>query len=153
MKDGREAAEAEGHEERERASLGELFGKLAHDGATLVRQEIELAKTELGESARRAALGAGWVAAGGAIILIGLLVLIAALVVGLGDLLGSYWLSALLVGLAFVAVGAVVALAALKRLKRADLRPAATMQTMEHDKRWARAELQQLKRDFTRSPE
>ena len=132
-------------------SLGELFRQLAEDSTTLVRQEIELAKGEIGENVRRTAAGAAWIAAGAVVALLGLLVLIAALVVAVGDLLDNYWLAALIVGLAFVAIGGVLALAAAKRLKRVNLRPTATMETLQEDKRWARAEIQQVKRELTRS--
>ena len=38
---------------------GELFRELSDETTTLVRQEIELSKAELGESSRPAGLGAG----------------------------------------------------------------------------------------------
>ena len=133
------------------ASLGELFRQLAQDGTTLVRQEIELAKGEIGESVRRTATGAGWIAAGGVVALLGLLVLIAALVVGVGDALDNYWLAALIVGGGFVVVGAVLALLAAKRLKRVSFKPTATLETLQDDKRWAQEEIQQVKRGLTRS--
>ena len=132
-------------------SLGELFRQLAQDGSALIRQELALAKGEIGESVRRGAGGAGWIAAGGVVALLGLLVLIAALVVGIGDALDSYWLGALVVGGAFVAVGGMLALLAAKRLKRVAFAPAATIETLRDDARWAQAEIQQVKRELTRS--
>jgi hypothetical protein len=149
MANGR-ARPGEGRVEGE-ASLGELFRQLAQDGGALVRQEIELAKGELGESVRRTATGAGWIVAGAVVALLGLLVLIAALVVGLGDALDNYWLAALLVGGGFVVIGAILALLAAKRLKRVSFRPNATIETLQDDKRWARAEIQQVKRELTRA--
>ena len=131
-------------------SIGELFRQLAQDRSTLVRQEIELATEEIGESVRRTATGAGWVAAGALTALLGLLVLIAALVVGLGGLLGSYWLAALIVGLVFVVIGAALALTAAKRLKRLDLKPTATLEALQDDKRWAQAEIRRAKRELAR---
>ena len=131
-------------------SIGELFRQLAQDSSTLVRQEIELAAEEIGESVRRTASGAGWIAAGALTVLLGLLVLIAALVVGLGGVLDSYGLSALIVGLVFVVIGAVLALTAAKRLKRLDLRPTATLEALQDDKRWAQAEIRQAKRELAR---
>lgn len=40
-------------------SLGELIGEVTKDLSTLMRQEVELAKAELTQSARRAGKGAG----------------------------------------------------------------------------------------------
>ena len=132
-------------------SLGELLRQLAQESSALMRQEIELAKSEIAVGARRTARGAGWIAAGAVVALFGLLVLIAALVVGVGDLLDNYWLSALIVGLAFVAVGALLALAAAKRLKRVRFKPAVTIESLQEDKRWAQAEIRGMKRELTRS--
>ena len=44
----------------EERSLGELFGDLARDTGTLVRQEMELAKTEMTQNIRGLAIGLGW---------------------------------------------------------------------------------------------
>jgi len=43
--------------------VGELLRELSTQTSTLVRQELELAKAEMGEKAKRAGLGAGAVAA------------------------------------------------------------------------------------------
>ena len=131
-------------------SLGELFRQLAQEGSTLVRQEVELARGEIGEGVRRTATGAGWIAAGTVAAVLGLLLLIAALIAGLGDALDNYWLSALIVGGAFVLIGAVLALLAAGRLKRVSFKPTATIETLQDDKRWAQGEIQQVKRALTR---
>ena len=139
--------------EREGASLGELFRELAHDSGTLLRQEIELAKWDFAASIRRTTLGAGWIAAGAAVALLAVLLLVAALVVALGDLLDSYWLAALIVGLLFVGAGGALAATAAKRLKAARLKPEATLEMLREDRRWAQTELHQAKHELTRSPE
>ena len=57
------AAADDATDPRER-SLGELVGTLSNQTSTLVRQEIELAKAELGEKGKVAGKGAGLIAAG-----------------------------------------------------------------------------------------
>ena len=139
--------------EKEGPSVSELFRQLARDSGALLRQEIELAKSELAASLRRTAVGAGWLAGGAAVVLLAVLVLVAALVVALGDLLDRYWLAALIVGLLFVVVGGALAAAAAKRLKTARLKPEATLEMLREDRRWAQTELHQVKHELTRSPE
>jgi hypothetical protein len=130
-------------------SLGELFRQLADESSTLIKQEIALAKKEIGESASRAASDATWIAVWGAIALVGGLVLIAFLVLLIGDLLDNYWLSALIVGAAFVLVGGLAAMSYVKKLKSVRLAPETTIQTLKQDKTWAQAEVQSVKRDLT----
>jgi hypothetical protein len=48
-----------------RASVGELFSEVAEDLSTLLRQEVELAKAEVRQSASRAGKGAGLLAGAG----------------------------------------------------------------------------------------
>jgi hypothetical protein len=54
-------------------SLGELFSALATDTSTLVRQEVELAKTEMTQKATRVGKDIGFLLAGGAVAYAGFL--------------------------------------------------------------------------------
>jgi hypothetical protein len=130
-------------------SLGELFKQLAQDSSTLIKQEVALAKTELTSSLSRAAVDATMLTIWGGVAMVGALVLVAFLVVGLGDLIDSYWLSALIVGLLFMIVGGALAVSYLNKLKHMEMKPDATIQTLKEDKQWAQAEVQQVKRDLT----
>src|SRR5690348_4613644 len=56
-------------------SLGELVATATRDLSVLIRQEIELAKSELAEQAKRGAVGAGLLGGAGALALLGLLML------------------------------------------------------------------------------
>ena len=49
----------------ETSSLGDLLGDVTRDMSTLMRQEVELAKVELKQSATRAGKGAGMLAGAG----------------------------------------------------------------------------------------
>ena len=92
-----------------RASVGELFSDVAEDLSTLMRQEVDLAKAELLQSATRAGKGAGLLAGAG---ISGLMVLLFASVAawwGIGDVTGHGW-SALIVAAIWLIVAAVLAL-------------------------------------------
>lgn len=131
------------------ASLGELFKQLAQDSATLVKQEVALAKVEMRENLRSATKDAAMIAVGGGILLVGLLVLTAFLVAALGDLLDNYWLGALIVGAVFVALGGILAKKYMGNLKQDDLKPDQTIQTLQEDKRWLQSEIQETRRELT----
>lgn len=130
-------------------SLGELFKQLAQDSSTLIKQEVALAKTELTNSLGKAATDATMLTVWGAVAMVGALVLVACLVVFVGDMIDNYWLSALIVGLLFVIVGGALAMSYLNKLKHVEMKPDATIQTLKEDKQWAQAEVQQVKRDLT----
>src|SRR5919202_872161 len=90
---------------KDERSLGELFGDLARDTATLVRQEVDLAKTELGQKASRVGRDIGFLAVGGAVAYAGFLAILAAIIIGLATAGLPWWLAALIVGLVVAAVG------------------------------------------------
>jgi len=92
-----------------RASVGELFSDVAADLSTLIRQETELAKAELRQSATRAGKGAGMLAGAG---VSGHMVLLFASVAawwGIGDTTGHGW-SALIVAAIWLIVAAILGL-------------------------------------------
>jgi uncharacterized membrane protein YqjE len=128
--------------------LGDLFRQLAQDSATLVRQEMALAKAEMTQNLKTAARDATMVAVGGTVAGLGGLVLILALVLAVGDLLNEYWLGALIVGLLFLIIGGLLAMGALKRLKHDSLTPDRTIETLKEDKQWAQSEIKQVRRDL-----
>jgi len=122
-------------------SIGELFSELARDTTNLLRQEILLAKVELGQKASRAGRQVGLIAAGGAVAYAGLLAVIAAIILFLADHMAA-WLAALLVGVAVMAIGYALIKQQLERLKRVDPKPQATIETLRQDQQWAKEQLQ-----------
>ena len=130
-------------------SIGELFRQLAEDSATLVRQEMALAKAEMSRNVKSAAQSAAMVAVGGMIAFLGVLVLLAGIVVLLGDALNNYWLAALIVGFVFLAIGGLLAMSNLNKLKAEELAPERTIQTLQEDKQWIQKEIKQVKTDLT----
>jgi hypothetical protein len=76
---------------REDRSIGELMGDVTRDLTVLLRQEVELAKAELRESASRAGKGSGLLAGAGIAGFLAILFLSIALWWGLGLLMGNAW--------------------------------------------------------------
>jgi hypothetical protein len=118
-------------------SLGELFAELARETSTLVRHEVDLAKTELSQKASQVGKDAGLVGAGGAVAYAGLLALIAGVILGLGTFI-PLWLSAMLVGLIVAGIGYVIVQRGREGLKRADLAPRQTIETLKEDTEWVK---------------
>ena len=75
----------------EATSLGDLLSDVTRDMSTLMRQEVELAKVELKQTATRAGKGAGMLAGAGVAGHFVLLFLSLALWWALGDLMGLGW--------------------------------------------------------------
>jgi hypothetical protein len=86
-------------------SLGDLLGEVTRDLSTLMRQEIELAKAELRQSATRAGKGAGMLGGSGYAAIMAILFLSIAAWWGLGYLIGNAWS-----GLVIALVWAIIAL-------------------------------------------
>jgi hypothetical protein len=90
-------------------SLGDLLAEVSRDVSTLMRQEVELARAEIRQSAMRAGKGAGMY--GGAAIAGWLTVLFLSIALwwGLGYLVGNAW-SAVIVAALWAIVAVVLAL-------------------------------------------
>jgi hypothetical protein len=122
---------------KDERSLGDLFAELANETSTLVRQEIQLAKTEVTQKATSAGKDIGFMAAGGAIAYIGAIVLAFALVYALAEFIWL-WLAALIVGLVIVGVGYLLIQRGLTALKKIDPTPRETIESLKEDKEWAK---------------
>lgn len=112
-------------------SLGELFKELVQELTTLVRQELNLAKTEMSQKAARAGKHAAFLAAGGAIAYAGLLAIVAALVLLLAQLGLTWWLAALLVGVVVAGIGGFLVMSGIKALRNEDLTPRETIDSLQ----------------------
>ena len=97
------------------ASLGELLGEVSRDLSTLIRQEMELAKAEIRQSATRAGKGAGLLGGAGYAGLMAVFFLSIALWWALGYLVGNAW-SAVIVAIIFGVVALVLYLVGRKQL-------------------------------------
>lgn len=99
----------------DRPSIGDLIGAVTQDLSALVRQEVELAKAELSQSAKRAGRGSGMLAGAGVAGHFVLVFLSIALWWGLP--IGKAW-SAVVVAVIWAVVAAVLALRGRTELRR-----------------------------------
>lgn len=114
-------------------SLGDLFAELSRETSTLVRQEVALARTELTQTATQVGKDVGFLLVGGAIVYAGVLGIMAAIVIALGQLGVQWWLAAAIVGVGMAVVGYLLIRRGLDQLKRANLAPRQTMDTLKGD--------------------
>jgi Putative Actinobacterial Holin-X, holin superfamily III len=125
-----------GAEER---SIGELLGELSQDLGLLVRQEAQLAKTEMQAKLSKLTTDLTSLAVGGVVALVGGLAVTAAVILLLIDPVGLQpWLAALVVGAVMGIVGLVMLQRGLKDLKRTDPTPRRTVETIKDDIQWAK---------------
>jgi len=120
------------NELKSEATVGQLFGALASDTGSLVRQEVQLAATEMTEKAKAAARSAGFIVAGGALLQVACIAGVLAVIAGLSPTVPP-WASAAVLGLLFVGAGAILVRSGLSTL--ADLRsePSETVTTLRDD--------------------
>jgi uncharacterized integral membrane protein len=120
---------------RSRESLTELIGNLANQSASLVRDEVALAKQELSEKVASFRSSVVVIAAGAAVGLLATLALVTAAIAGLSVFL-DVWLSALIIGLVLAVVAGIVVSTGVASLKRVNLKPEQTIKTLEENKEW-----------------
>lgn len=117
-------------------SIGDLLAELSRETSELVKKEVELATTEMTAKARRAGGHVGVAAAGGALAHAGLLVFLAALVLGLSQLGVTPWLSALIISLLTIGVGYLLMNRGIAALRNTSVAPTRAMESLKEDARW-----------------
>ena len=123
---------------REDRSIGELFGQLTQDMTLLFRQELQLARVEMSEKISTLTSNLVSVLAGGLVAYVGGLALVAALILGLHAAGVAPWVSALIVGVVFAIAGYLMLSRGMKELKRVDLAPRRTVESLKDDVQWAK---------------
>jgi len=102
---------------RSLSNVGDIFADISRDLSTLIRQETELAKAEVRQSATRAGTGAGMLGGAGVAGHFVLLFLSIALWWGLGSSIGRGW-SAVVVAVIWAVIAAVLAAMGRAKLKQ-----------------------------------
>ena len=126
-------------EARDQRSLGELFADLTRQTTTLIRQEVELAKSEMSAKATTVGRNVAFLAVGGAVAYAGFLALLAAAIIALATVANiDWWLSALIVGVIAAVVGGLLIVRGRDALQREDLTPRRTIETLKEDAEWAK---------------
>ena len=116
-------------------SLGELFSDLTREMSTLVRQEVALAKTEMTEKASVFGKNAAMLVVGGALLYAAFLALVATCVLALAIAL-PWWLAALIMTIIVAIIGGVLAWLGVENLKKSQLAPTKTVDTLKEDATW-----------------
>ncbi|HLM24181.1 MAG TPA: phage holin family protein [Pyrinomonadaceae bacterium] len=119
----------------ENRPLGDLFGDLATEMSNLVRQEVALAKVEVGQKAKYVGRNVGYLVVGGAVAYAALLAVIAAIIMLLARVVPN-WGAALIVGVVVAGIGWLLVGKAMLALQRADLTPRETVETLKEDATW-----------------
>jgi hypothetical protein len=123
-----------------RSLLG-LFSDLWRETTTLVHEEAELAKAELSEKVSQVTTGAGEIAAGGAILFAGFIVLLFAAVGALQLMLPTehaIWIAPLVVGLVVMIIGYIALSRGKKQMQAESLAPRRTIESLKRDARLAK---------------
>jgi uncharacterized membrane protein YqjE len=122
---------------RER-STAELLKQLSDQTTTLVKQELDLAKAELGEKGKRAGIGAGMFGGAGVAGLFALAALTTCIIVALDSAM-ELWLAALIVAVVYAAVAGVLALQGRNKVQEATPPvPEQAQESIKEDLEWAK---------------
>ena len=125
---------------RER-SLGELFGRLSEQAATLARLEVRLAKAEMLQKGRLAGRGAAFVAAGAVLALGAFGAVTATLIMALSEGMDG-WLAGLIVTVVYAAIAAALAMSGRRQIAEAvPPVPQQTVETLKEDVQWAKTRM------------
>jgi uncharacterized membrane protein YqjE len=118
--------------------IGDLVKELSSQVSTLVRQEVELAKAEVGEKGKKAGVGAGMFGGAGVAALLMLASLTAFAILVLQIFLPD-WAAALIVTVAWAAVAAVLALKGRQKIQEVGKPvPEQTIESVKEDIQWAK---------------
>ena len=136
---GTSPAEPPPPRQEEDRSLGDIVSDVANDLSTLVKQEMELARTELKQEAARAGKGAGLLGGAGVaghLLLISLTLTIAFLLDNWMPVEVAFLITTVL----WAVVAGVLALKGRTELRKANPQLPKTQQTLKEDAAWARAQ-------------
>ena len=120
--------------------LGDLFSDLATDMSTLVRQEVALAKLEVGQKVKVAGKNIGYLVVGGVIANAGLLAVIAAIIMLLAKVMPD-WGASLLVGIVVAGIAWLLIGKALASLQHMEITPRETVETLKEDATWMKQQI------------
>ena len=128
------------NESRADKPLGELFSDLASEMSNLVRQEVTLAKVEVGQTAKHVGRNIGYLIVGGAIAYAALLAVLAAIILLLDNVMPS-WGASLLVGVVVAGIGLFLIGKAVSALQQTDVTPRETVETLKEDAAWVKQQI------------
>jgi hypothetical protein len=128
------------HDDLQDRSLSDLTRQLSEDVTTLVRKEVELAKTEVTQKVSVLATGAGLFAAAALLVVIAVATLTATVILAL-DLVMPAWLAALIVTVVVALIAAGLAFAGKHVFQRSQVPlPVDTVESVKEDIAWVKTQ-------------
>ncbi len=117
---------------------GELLRELSQQTTDLVRQEIDLAKAEIGEKGKQAGIGAGMFGGAG-LFGVGAFAALTTCIIAALQLAMPVWVAALIVTVAYGAIAAVLGLQGKQKVQEAGPPvPEQTKDSVREDVQWAK---------------
>jgi uncharacterized membrane protein YqjE len=127
-------------------SAGALLKQFSEDATTLIRKEVELAKTELTEKGKQAGKGIGMFGGAGVFGLGAFGALTAFLILVLAEAMDA-WLAALIVTAVYGVIAAVLALQGKHKVEEATPpQPEQTIETLKEDVEWAKRQPESVRK-------
>jgi len=134
-------AERDGNNDLHDRPTGELLRELSQQTTELVRQEIELAKAELGEKGKQAGLGAGMFGGAG-LFGVGAFAALTTTIIAALDRAMALWLAALIVAVVYGIVAAVLAQRGKQQVQAVGAPvPEQTKSSVKEDVQWAKTRM------------
>ena len=132
-------ADYQGQTEARERPTAELLKEFSDQATTLLRKEIALAKVEVAEKGKKAAVGAGMFGGTGVFGFYAFGALTACVILALATAVES-WLAALIVGVVYAAIAGVLALRGKAQVKRATPPvPEQAVDSTKEDLEWVKA--------------
>lgn len=126
-------------------SFASLISDLTRETTILVRDEVQLAKAEIGEKVDQVRNGLTSLLAGGIIVFAGVLVLLWAVVAVVAELIAPWttqaWVAPLIVGLIVSLIGLAVLKKGRSSLEAENLRPERTRRQLRRDREFAKEQM------------
>lgn len=143
--DGPMSPEPPRHAARDDRSIADLLRELRDESSTLLRQEVALAKTELGEKANAYSKNLGLLVGGGVALALGGLLLLHCLAQFIGFLFDLFLPYSIGLPIGYLIVGTILAIVgyslyskAMTAMKQISPVPQKTVDSLNADKEWAR---------------
>ena len=121
----------------ESRSVGEILHALVRDVQRVIRDEVQLARSEFSEKAQRLRSAGGALAAAALCALFGAACIVAACIAALA-LIMAVWLAAAVMAILLGAAAWFAYAAGSRKLKQVDLTPHLTVETLRQDVNWVK---------------
>ena len=126
-------------------TLGDTVTGIIEDVQNIVRGEVQLAKTEIKEDVGKLGKALGMIGAAAFLALVGFIFLMLGVTYLLNKSL-EMWISAGIVGLALLIIGAIIGVIGKNQMQDANMVPDKTIDSLKEDKEWASHQISSVKK-------